>query len=98
MDTGSCEGYDLACSVAAEHHVVSDVRLGLSPDWNGGGESPLYLSRSKGSRVFLDVLVQKHFRSSPFHAYSDVFVTFSLWKDPDVSGRRFFMPKVDFEL
>src|SRR6267143_6642229 len=98
MNAGSCKGYDLARSVAAEHHAVSDVTLDLSSDWNGGGEGPHYPSRSKGTRVFLNELVQQHFRPSAFHADADICITLALWEDPDVPGRRFFMPNVDFEL
>src|SRR5712692_7277815 len=98
MNAGSCKGYDLARSVAAEHHVVSDVTLDLSSDWNRSGKGPLYLRRSKGTRVFLDELVQKHFRPSAFYADADICLTLALWKHPDVPSRRFFMPNVDFEL
>src|SRR6266849_8388658 len=98
MNPGSCKGYDLARSVAAEHQIVGDVTLHLSPDRNRRSKGALYLRRSKGSGVFLDEPVQKHFRSSPFDTDADICITLSLWKHPDVPSRRFFVPNVDFEL
>src|SRR6266568_2780526 len=98
MNTSSREGYDLARSVPTKHQIVSNVALSLSSNWDGGGKGPLYLSRTKGSRVVLDELVEKHFRSSPFHADPDICIPFSLREHPDVPSRRLFMPNVNFEL
>src|SRR6266568_5744622 len=98
MNTSSREGYDLARSVPTKHQIVSNVALSLSSNWDGGGKGPLYLSRAKGSRVVLDELVQKHFRSGPFDPDANVCIAFSLWEHPDVPSRRLFMPNVDFEL